>query len=65
MLMKYLLNQIALLLFVCIAPLSVCLPLDAQVKTNDSLSIQLKEVVVEADQQNISASVSTYFPTLK
>ena len=41
------------------------LTLDAQVKTNDSLSIQLKEVVVEADQQNISASVSTYFPTLK
>ena len=65
MLMKYLLTQIALLLFVCIAPLSVCLPLDAQVKTKDSLSIQLKEVVVEADQQNISASVSTYFPTLK
>lgn len=53
MLMKYLLTQIALLLFVCIASLSVCLPLDAQVKTKDSLSIQLKEVMVEADQQNI------------
>lgn len=36
MLMKYLLTQIALLLFVCIAPLSVCLPLDAQVKTKDA-----------------------------
>lgn len=63
--MKYLLTKIARLLFVCIAPLSVCLPLEAQVKTKDTLSIQLKEVVVEADQQNISASVSTYFPTSK
>lgn len=40
-------------------------PLRAQVKTNDSLSIQLEEVVVNAKQQNISASVSTYFPTSK
>ena len=63
--MKYLLTKIALLLFVCIAALSVCLPLDAQVKTKDTLSIQLNEVVIEADQQNISASVSTYFPTSK
>ena len=62
MLMKYLLTKTVLLLFCSI---SFALPLDAQVKTNDSLSIQLKEVVVEADQQNISASVSTYFPTLK
>ncbi len=60
--MKYLLTKTVLLLFCSI---SFCLTLDAQVKTNDSLSIQLKEVVVEADQQNISASVSTYFPTLK
>ena len=40
-------------------------PLRAQVKTNDSLSIQLEEIVVNAKQQNISASVSTYFPTSK
>lgn len=60
--MRYLLIQIALLLF---GSISFCLTLDAQVKTKDSLSIQLKEVVVEADQQNISASVSTYFPTSK
>ena len=52
MLMKYLLTKTVLLLFCSI---SFCLTLDAQVKTNDSLSIQLKEVVVEADQQNISA----------
>ena len=60
--MRYLLIQIALLLF---GSISFCLTLDAQVKTKDSLSTQLKEVVVEADQQNISASVSTYFPTSK
>lgn len=46
--MRYLLIQIALLLF---GSISFCLTLDAQVKTKDSLSIQLKEVVVEADQQ--------------
>ncbi len=41
------------------------LPLRAQVNTSDSLIVHLKEVVVEANQQTISASVSTYYPTSK
>jgi len=45
---------------------SVSLPLSAQVENNDSLTnIQLKEVVVEADLQKTSATVSTYIPTPK
>jgi len=42
------------------------LPLRAQVEDNDSLkTIQLKDVVVEAELQKTSAAVSTYIPTIK
>ena len=42
------------------------LPLKAQVETSDTLStIKLEEVVIMADQQAITAPVSTYYPTSK
>ena len=45
----------------------VCaLPLMAQVETTDSVrTIKLEEVMVEANTQILSASVSTYYPTSK
>ena len=51
--------------FLLVAVYAFALPLRAQVNATDSLSVKLDQVVVEADQQNISASVSTYFPTSK
>ena len=49
------------------AVVGVCtLPLYAQVENRDSLPIiELDEIVVDADLQRITASVSSYFPTSK
>jgi len=49
------------------AALAICaLSLRAQVENNDSLTnIQLQDVVVEAELQKTSATVSTYIPTSK
>lgn len=50
-----------------LAAVCICvLPLSAQEESKDSVKrVQLKEVVVEAQQQKTSATVSTYFPTQK
>lgn len=51
-------------LIILTAVYTCALPIRAQVETNDSLqSIQLEAVVVEAQLQNTSAMVSTYYPT--
>jgi hypothetical protein len=53
--------------FLILAAVFICtLPLRAQVDKKDSLkTVHLGEVVVESKQQTTSASVSTYYPTLK
>ena len=50
---------------ILVAVFAFALPIRAQVPTNDSLVINLEEVVVESNQQIISASSSAYYPTSK
>ena len=61
------LQKFQIINLIILATVHVCaLPLRAQVEKHDSLTtIKLKEVVVEAQHQKVSATVSTYIPTSK
>ena len=61
------LQKFQIINLIILTAVHVCaLPLRAQVENHDSLTtIKLKEVVVEAQHQKVSATVSTYIPTSK